>query len=270
LPLLYNGKVTVGDGAFRGPKEIIKASYELEYFDCDLKIEPYLNGIHTLKEINFLKNKEDFFKVSEKISDAVFKNISFFKFPIILGSDHSTTFPVISAFEKIEKDFGIIVLDAHSDLREEWGKDTWHHACVSRYISKNHKTLIAGVRSQDFYENDFLKTKDGKNVSVIYADNLHKSLNDFKKQLKKLPKKIFLSIDVDFFDPSIIKNTNTPEPGGFNWNQTMEILNLIFKEKEIIGADIVEFSPKGDDWNFSSESYFLAKLVYKIIAYKFK
>ncbi len=79
-----------------------------------------------------------------------------------------------------------------------------------------------------------------------------------------------MSIDVDFFDPSIIKNTNTPEPGGFNWNQTMEILNLIFKEKEIIGADIVEFSPKGPNWNFSSESYFLAKLVYKIIAYKFK
>ncbi|NCP72122.1 hypothetical protein GW835_01870 [archaeon] len=270
LPLLYNGKVTVGEGAYKGPKEIIKSSYELEYFDCDLKTEPYLNGIYTFKEINFLKNKEDFFKVSKEISNAVYKNISSFKFPIILGSDHSTTFPVVSAFEKIEKDFGIIVLDAHSDLREEWGKDTWHHACVSRYISKNHKTLIAGVRSQDFYEYDFLKTKDGKNVSVIYADNLHKSLNNFKKQLKKLPKKIFLSIDVDFFDPSIIKNTNTPEPGGFNWNQTMKILNLIFKEKEIIGADIVEFSPKGANWNFSSESYFLAKLVYKIIAYKFK
>jgi len=269
IPVLYKGKVTVGSGAFKGPKEILRASYELEYFDCESNLEPYLFGIHTLKEINFLKNKEDYFKVSQDMSDKVFKEIFYFQFPIILGSDHSTTFPVVSAFEKKEKDFGVIVLDAHSDLREPWGKDTWHHACVSRYISKNHEMLIAGVRSQDFYENDFLKTKEGKDISVVYAKDMHKSFLGFKEQLKKLPKKIFLSIDVDFFDPSVIRNTNTSEPGGFTWNQTMDILEIIFKEKEVIGADVVEFSPTGEEWNYKSESYLLAKLVYKLCSFKF-
>ncbi len=270
IPILYQGKVTVGSGAFKGPKEIIKASYELEYFDCENNIEPYIFGIHTLKEINFLKNKEkDFFKISQDILDKISVDISYFEFPIILGSDHSTTFPVVSAFEKKENDFGVIVLDAHSDLREPWGEETWHHACVSRYISKNHKILIAGVRSQDFYEKEFLKTNEGKDVSVIYAKEMHKSFLGFKEQLKRLPKKIFLSIDVDFFDPSVIRNTNTPEPGGFTWNQTLEILEIIFKEKTVIGTDIVEFSPTGEEWNYKNESYFLAKLVYKLCAFKF-
>ncbi len=270
LPLIYNGKVTVGKGAFKGPKNIIKASKELEYFDCETNKESYLHGIYTCKEYNFLKNKEkDYFKISQDILDKIKDDILYFDFPIILGSDHSTTFPVILAFEKKYKDFGIIVLDAHSDLREPWGKETWYHACVSRYISKNHKTLIVGVRSQDFYEKEYLKTKDGKNISIVYAKDLYKSLSSFKNNLKKLPKNIFLSIDVDFFDPSVVRNTNTPEPGGFTWNQTIDILKIIFKEKNVIGTDIVEFAPKGPDWNHSFESYMLSKLVYELCNYKY-
>jgi agmatinase len=270
LPLIYNGNVTKGNGAFKGPKEIIKASKELEYFDCEFNCEVYTHGIYTTKEYNFLKNKgHDYFLISQHILDKIVADINHFNFPIVLGSDHSTTYPVVLAFEKKYNDFGVVVLDAHSDLREPWGKDTWHHACVLRYISKNHKTLIAGVRAQDFYEKEYIKLKEGKNVSVVYAKDLHKSFSSFKNNLKKLPKNIFLSIDVDFFDPSIMKNTNTPEPGGFTWNQTLDIFEIIFKEKNVIGVDLVEFAPKGPDWNYSSESYFLAKLVYKLCSYKF-
>jgi agmatinase len=268
LPLIYKGKVTVGSGAFKGAKEIIKASRELEYFDCDLNNEAYTQGIYTTKEFNFFKIKE-YSVLLQDMLDKISPEIINFSFPIILGSDHFTTYPTVLAFEKKCEDFGVIILDAHSDLREPWGKDTWHHACVSRYISKNHKTLIAGVRSQDFYEKEYLKTKEGKNLSIVYARELHKSFLYFKKKLKNLPKNIFLSIDVDFFDPSILKNTNTPEPGGFTWNQTLQILEIIFKNKNVIGVDIVEFAPKGPEWNYISESYMLSKLVYKLCSYKF-
>lgn len=270
VPILYAGKVCFQEGAFKGANEIIKASYELEYYDCELDVEPYLVGIHTLKETNYLDTKLNYFEamheISEKISDEL-KD----KFVIFLGSDHSTTLACVRALDKLDSDFGIIVLDAHSDLRKPWGEDTWHHACVSRYISEQHKTLIIGVRSQDFYENEFLKSKDNKNVDVVYAKEIYsfKKMHIFKKYIKKLPNKIFLSIDVDFFDPCYIKNTNTPEPGGFDWEFIINFFEFIFREKNVIGVDIVEFAPKGELHNYFNEAFFISKLIYKMIAYKF-
>jgi len=270
-PIEYDGYVTTGSGANKGPKEIIKASYELEYFDCELNIEPYLAGIHTTKSIIVKKDTENnFHKDSQEMLDRLSKLSISNKFIIFLGSDHSTTFPIINYLEKENPDFGIIVFDAHSDLREPLGKETWWHACVSRLISKKHKTLIAGVRSQDFYEKEYLKTSDSNNLEIILANDLKKSQNNFNLELKNLPKKIFISIDVDFFDPSIIRNTNTPEPGGFDWFEINNLLQEVFTRKEVIGVDIVEFAPKGPLWNYKGEGYMLAKLVYKIIAYKFK
>jgi len=271
IPLLYEGTVTVGKNASKGPEEIIKASYELEYFDCDLKTEPYTKGIYTHKELKFKETKTNYFdKISQDMLDTLTPLVKQYDYLIILGSDHSTTIPTIQALEKKHKDFGIIIFDAHSDLREPWGKGTWWHACVSNILCKKHKLLISGVRSQDFYENLYLKSKAGKNVSIVYANDLKKSDNHFDLYLKKLPKKVFISIDVDFFDPSIIRNTNTPEPGGFNWFEINNLLQKIFIRKEVIGADITEFAPKGPDWNYKSEAYTLAKLVYKLCVYKFR
>ena len=266
IPLSFKSNVTVGSDAEKGPEKIIEASKELEYFDEELKVEPYSQGIFTTK-INKLKNTDDFNKLTQEILDTTYPLLDN-KFPIILGSDHSTTIGVIKAFEKKYTDFGIIVFDAHSDLREPWGKETWWHACTSRLISKNHSTLIAGVRSQDFYEYEYVNSKEGKNISIIYAHELLSSKTIFDYTLKKLPKKVFISIDIDFLDSSIIRNTNTPEPGGFSWNNLNNLLLKIFKRKEVIGVDISEFAPKGPEWNYKSEAYLLAKLVYKICAYK--
>ena len=266
IPISFESNVTVGSGASRGPEKILKASKELEYFDEELKVEPYSQGIFTTK-INKLKKEKNFNKTLQDILDTLTPLLDN-KFPIILGSDHSTTIGVIKAFEKKYNDFGIIVFDAHSDLREPWGEETWWHACTSRLISKNHSTLITGVRSQDFYEHEFVNSREGKNVSIIYAHELLSSKTAFEYALKKLPKNIFFSIDVDFLDPSIIRNTNTPEPGGFLWNNLNNLLLKIFKRKKVIGVDITEFAPNGPEWNYKSEAYLLAKLVYKICAYK--
>ncbi|MFH0906123.1 MAG: arginase family protein [archaeon] len=189
---------------------------------------------------------------------------------------------MIKAIVEEVKDFAVIVFDAHSDLREPWGQDTWNHACVTREISKelNLKTLIVGVRSQDYYEKEFaIENKD--KISIIYAKDLLNSKNNsfdllnckiFENEIKKLPKNIFISIDVDVFDSTIISNTNTCEPGGLNCIQLNNLLISLFKTKNIIGVDINEFSPKtldNKENNSYNESYLLAKLIYKIIAYKY-
>jgi len=277
LPVSFELPTCHGIGASKGPDKIILASNELDYFDCELECEPYLVGIHTakLKKIGKKEHNEIIREILDSYSASEYKN----KFKIILGSDHSTTEGVIKAIEnEIKDDFGVIIFDAHADLREPWGKDTWWHACVSRGISKNHKILIAGVRTMDFYEQEFLKTKDGKNVNILKAQELISSRNSsfdfqdcklFDQELKKLPKNIFISIDIDVFDPSIIRCTNTPEPSGLNWIQLNNLLKKIFVSKNVIGVDITEFAPKINDHCNFSESYTLAKLIYKIIGYKY-
>lgn len=280
IPISYDVPLAHGTGASKGPEVIIKASANIDYFDLELQKEPYIQGIYT-EDILSLKDK-DFLKVSPKVLNYLSNlKLTKDKFPIIIGSDHSNTIPVISSFEKIYKekdDFGIIVFDTHPDLYEPWGKDTWWQACTTRIISKNHKSMIVGVRTSDFYENEFLKNKDNKNITVINMQDFLDSKSTFydlsrnKKfldNLKKLPKNIFISIDVDVLDPSVIRNTAALEPGGMNYLQLLSLLKVIFKEKNVIGADIVEFTPTGNEDYYFPESYTLAKLVYKLVGYKY-
>lgn len=275
LPISFKTKTTRKNESHLGPKAIIEASQELEYFEEDLLCEPHEKGIYTEEQLTI--KETDFTKIKHKILDKTRKINN--KFPIILGSDHSTTIPVVEALEEKEKDFGVIVFDAHSDLREPWGKDTWWHACVSREISKKHKTLLVGVRSMDNTDIEFLQSKQGNNTGLIFAKDLLSSKKqhnwdlascfELEEKLRQLPKKVYISIDVDVFDPSIIRYTDTPEPGGLNWTQTNNLLKKIFEEKEVIGVDIVEYSPDTKNKASFCESFTLAKLVYKIISYKY-
>jgi len=279
IPISYDVPLAHGGGAGKGPEVILKASANVDYFDLELNYEPYLSGIYT-EDIFSLKDK-DFTTVSPKIVNYLSSlKLTKDKFPIILGSDHSNTIPVISVFENIygKDDFGIIVLDTHPDCYQSWGKDTWWQACTTREIAKKHKTMILGVRTMDFYENEFLKSKDNKNISIIKMQDFLDSKSTFYdlsknkmflNGLKALPKNIFLSIDIDVLDPSVIRNTAALEPGGMNYNQLLSLLRVIFKEKNVIGADVVEFTPTGPEDYYFPESYTLAKLVYKFIGYKF-
>jgi len=277
LPISFKIKTTRENDAHLGPSAIINASEDLEYFDEDSFTEPYEKGIFTDNLLD-IKEKEAP-KITQVILDKVTK-LPKNQFPIILGSDHFTTVGVIKGMEKRNKEeFGIIVFDAHSDLRTPWGKDTWWHACVSNLVSKDHKTLLVGTRSMDYYDIEYLQSKEGQNVGLIFAKDLLSSQKahnwdlascfELEEKLRQLPKKIYISIDVDVFDPSIIRYTDTPEPGGLNWTQTNNLLKKIFEEKEVIGVDLVEYSPDTKNKASFCESFTLAKLVYKIISYKF-
>lgn len=268
LPISFIQKATTRNYSYKGAKEILKASRELEYFDDELKVEGYLKGIYNFDILDF-KDKYSGDLLSENISEKLNLVLKKDRFNIFLGSDHWTTHGIIKSFEKIYDDFGIISFDAHLDLREIWGEDTWYHACVLREISKNHDALIVGHRSCDFYENKYLK--ENKNISSISSKESNNDLKNthFKFLLKKLPKKVYVTFDVDVFDPSILRNTDTPEPGGLLWNKILSLFKIIFKEKEVIGIDVVEFAPRGPEWNYKAEAYMLSKLVYKFCIYKY-
>jgi agmatinase len=250
LPIEYEKDLTFGDGTSKGPKEIITASKHLEYYDEQFDCEPFEKGIELLEPIKADEPEE----MIEKVSKEIKKHKD--KFVISLGGDHSVT---IGLTKNLDPDTSIIILDAHADFRDSWNGSSLNHACTAKQVSKNREVALLGVRSMDVDEKN--QIDNNENVYLLNAYNFN--LIKLKELLPKLKDKVYISIDVDVFDPSFIRNTGTPEPGGFNWNQMIVILKTIFKEKEVIGADIVEFAPKE---NYQAEAYALAKLVYKIMA----
>ncbi len=254
LPIEYEKDLTYGDGASKGSVEIIRASEHLEYYDEQFDVEPFEKGIHTLKSLKLNEfNAKDAINI---ISNEIKKHSS--KFVISLGGDHSVTIGCVH-----EKKCSIIILDAHPDLFHSWNSSQYNHRCVAQRLSKDHKVLSVGIRSMDKDENDVIDEND--NVRIIKAYNFNNEV--FLKELNNLENDVYVSIDVDCFDPSFIRNTGTPEPGGFFWNDVIGILEKIFDKKNVVGADIVEFAPKE---NFRSEAFSLAKLCHKIMALKFK
>jgi agmatinase len=255
LPISYEKNLTYGTGASKGPLEIIKASKHLEYYDDQFDCEPFERGIQLLENLELSD------KTPEEMVDIVKENVqkNNNKFIISLGGDHAVTIGIVKGLESEHQDFSVIQFDAHADFRDSWNNSSLNHACVAKQISKNHEILQIGIRSMDIDESREIETNDKVQVIKSYEY----SINKIKEILPKLKNKVYITIDVDVFDPSFIRNTGTPEPGGLSWRNIIESLKIIFKEKEVIGADIVEFSPNN---NFEAEAYALAKLVYKIMA----
>lgn len=258
LPITYEKDVTYGKGAKKGPSEIIKASEHLEYYDEQFDCEPFVKGIHLHNEITFNDKtpKEAMQKIAEKV-----KQIPKDKFIIGLGGDHATTIGLVKGQQDNHEEFSILILDAHADMRHTWNNSEYNHACVAKRLIKDHNIGIIGVRAMDKAEAD--EINQSENVHIIKAHEYEK--NKVKDILSKLHKNVYISVDVDVFDPSFIRNTGTPEPGGLLWYDIIDILKQVFEEKNIIAADIVEFAPKE---NFKAESFALAKLVYKLCALK--
>jgi agmatinase len=257
LPISYEHSVTYGKGAYNGSEEIIKASKHLEYYEDQFNSEPFVKGIKTLDKLDLKNSTPE--QMVEKISEITSKQKGFL---LSLGGDHAITIGTVKGLEKQNKEFSVIIFDAHSDFRNSWNGSELNHACVSKQLSKNHNLALIGVRSQDIEEHK--EIKENSEVHQLKAYDF--SLEKLKEILPKLKDKIYISIDVDVFDPSFIRNTGTPEPGGLRWEQIIESLKEIFQQKEVIGADIVEFSPKQ---NYDSEAYSLARLVYKIFSLKY-
>ena len=265
VPFGLEKTVSYGSGTRNGPKEIIKASHQVELYDEELNCEPYKKvGIKTLKPFKIQKNIK---KALKRISDINEEILSKKLFPITLGGEHSITPGCITPFVKKYKKLCLLHFDAHADLRESYNGEKFSHAsAIKRCLDHKNVSLISfGIRNISKNEIPYLK-KNSSRINIFWAkDKLKWNLNKFKQLIKN--KTVYLTFDVDGLDASIMPATGTPEPGGLFWDETLNIIKIAAKNSNIVGADINELSPiKG----FNSYNFLVAKLVYKIISYSFE
>ena len=264
VPFGLEKTVSYGGGTKNGPKEIIKASHQVELYDEELNCEPYKKiGIKTLKPFKIDKNiKRALNKMSKINQEILDKNL----FPITFGGEHSITPGCIDPFTKKFKDICLLHFDAHADLRESYNGEKFSHAsAIRRCLDYSNVSVISfGIRNISKSEIPFLK-KNSSRIDIFWAKDKSKwNLNKFKKLIKN--KTVYLTFDVDGLDSSIMPATGTPEPGGLLWDETLNIIKIATKNSKIVGADINELAPiKG----FNSYNFLVAKLAYKILSYKF-
>ena len=264
VPFGLEKTVSYGGGTKNGPKEIIKASHQVELYDEELHCEPYKKiGIKTLKPF---KINENIKKALKQISDINEKILNKKLFPITFGGEHSITPGCVNPFVKKYKKLCLLHFDAHADLRESYNGNKFSHAsAIKRCLDyKNVSVISFGIRNISASEITCLK-KNYSRINIFWAkDKMKWNLNKFKKMIKG--KTVYLTFDVDGLDSSIMPATGTPEPGGLLWDETLNIIKIAAKNSNIVGADINELSPiKG----FNSYNFLVAKLAYKILSYKF-
>ena len=265
VPFGLEKTVSYGGGTNKGPKEIIKASHQVELFDEDLHKEPYKNiGIKTLKPFHIKKNMIDALKQIENINKILLDKK---KFPLTLGGEHSLTSGAIKPFIKKFGKICLLHFDAHADLRDSYNGNKFSHAsAIRRCLDNPNVSVISfGIRNISSGEIPFLN-KNKKRIKIYWAkDKMNWNLTKFKKIIRN--KKVYLTFDVDALDSSVMPATGTPEPGGLFWNETIKIIKIAAQFSDIVGADINELSPiKG----FNSYNFLVAKLIYKIISYSFE
>ena len=264
VPFGLEKTVSYGGGTRNGPKEIIKASHQVELYDEELNCEPYKKiGIKTLKPFKIDKNIKKALKKMSSINQEILNKKMF---PITFGGEHSITPGCIAPFAKKYKKLCLLHFDAHADLRESYNGEKFSHAsAIKRCLDYQNISLVSfGVRNISKSEIPYLK-KNSSRINIFWAKDKQKwNLNKFKKLIKN--KTVYLTFDVDGLDSSIMPATGTPEPGGLLWDETLNIIKIAAKNSNIVGADINELAPiKG----FNSYNFLVAKLAYKILSYKF-
>ncbi len=260
-PFGYEKSVSYGKGTSLGPAAIISASNQLEKLTTDFK-EPGLKKMHTAKPIEFSYSEEDQL-IFSKGGEAIKKSWENNSFPLVLGGEHSITNSAIEAIVDYygANEVGILQFDAHMDLRESYLGSKYSHASVMhRAVEKGIKLFQVGVRSYSYEE---LDVRAKYNVEFIDAHQIYNGKLENFVLPSSFPKKIFISFDVDAFDGSVMAATGTPEPGGLSWWDAITLLEVLTKDREVVGADIVEFAPIKD---FHFYDYTVAKLAYHIMS----
>ena len=258
VPVPYDGTSTWIKGADKGPDAIIEASANMELYDIETDSEVYTKGIFTDSPVQGLSFPEE---VVETIESIVRYHIEDEKFVVVIGGEHSISIGSVKANAQNHNDLTVLQLDAHSDLRDEYNGSKYSHACVMARIAELCPFLQVGIRSMDSSEK---KRMDKKRTFL--AEDILNDKNWIKKIVPKLSKTTYITIDLDVFDPSIMPSTGTPEPGGLFWYDVLALLKAVSENTNIIGFDVVELCP--DNRN-KAPNFLAAKLIYKLLSYKF-
>ena len=257
IPVPYDGTSTWQKGADKGPQAFLEASENMELFDIETRSEVYKKGVYLTPPVT--ENSSP-----EKMVEAVYKTTKNYiqqeKFVTLFGGEHSISIGTIRAFNESFEDLTVVQIDAHADLRNEYEGSKCNHACAVHEASKTTNLIQVGIRSMDAEELEYMDENQ-----VYFAHDLYEDWMD--DAIGQMTPNVFLTIDLDAFDPSILPSTGTPEPGGLFWYETLDFIRTIFKKKNVVGFDIVELCPNPAE---KSSDFLAAKLYYKMLSYKFK
>jgi agmatinase len=260
MPVPYEQSTSYGKGTANGPAAILEAGPFLEYYDDEFDCEPWRFGVHVVPPADSPADPDEF---QDRLTQKTAGLLENKKFVIALGGEHAVSFGLYRAFHDHFQDLSVLQLDAHSDLRKSYQENKWSHASVMRRIYElNRNIVMAGIRSQCREERDFIVENS---IPVFYAHQI-RNTGLGRQIIDRLKRNVYLTIDVDFFDPSVMPSTGTPEPGGFLWDETISFLAALFRSRNVVGVDLVELSPVP---GVSHPNFMAAKLVYKLIGLKY-
>ena len=258
IPVPYDGTSTWGKGADKGPKAFLEASENMELYDIETDSEVYKNGIYLADAVTLNATPEAMVDaVHQETKRFIKKN----KFVTVFGGEHSISIGTIRAFNEMFPSLTVLHIDAHADLRKSYEGSSCNHACAVYEASQNTNLIQVGIRSMDVREKSIMNLD-----KTYFAHDMAIDNSWMDSSIDQMTDNVFITLDLDAFDPSILPSTGTPEPGGLLWYETLDFLKQVFLEKNVVGFDIVELCPNEID---KSSDFLAAKLYYKMLSYKF-
>jgi agmatinase len=259
LPVPFDQTSTWIRGADKGPAALVESSINFEWYDIETDWEPYRIGIHTDRPIDSLANPA---AMVEAVYGRVRSHLAADKFVVLLGGEHSVSIGSFRAQAEKHPNLTILQLDAHADLRPDYHGSPLNHACAMARAREVAPIVQVGLRSLDIDEKEYLAPD-----RVFYAHQIVGHTDWMDAAVKQLTEDVYLTIDLDVFDPSIMPATGTPEPGGLLWYETLAFLRKVAASRRIVGLDVVELCPTPGN---HAAVFLAAKLIYKLLAYIFK
>ena len=258
LPVAFDGTSTWTKGADQGPEAILEASANMELYDIETDSEAYKKGIFTER---MTQGNISVLEMISIVGDSTAYYLEQDKFVVVIGGEHSVSIGSIKEHVDKYKDTTVLQLDAHSDLRDEYEGSKYNHACVMVHVKELCPIVQVGIRSMDTSE---IKNMDKSRV--FFAKDIYNNTDWIKKVISRLSENVYVTIDLDVFDPSIMPSTGTPEPGGLFWYDVLTLLKAVSAKKNVVGFDVVELCP---DSRNKAPDFLAAKLIYKLLSYKF-
>ncbi len=255
----YDGTSTWQKGADKGPEAFLHASENMELYDIETDSEVYRNGIFMPAPVTENSSPE---AMVEAVYSLTKEYILKDKFVTTFGGEHSISIGAIRAHNEVFKNLTVLQIDAHADLRKEYEGSSYNHACALYEANENTNLIQVGIRSMDLAEKRVMNL-----VNVFFAHDMAQDEFWMDAAIELMTDNVYITIDLDGFDPSICPATGTPEPGGLMWYESLEFFKKVFEQKNVVGFDIVELCPNPDE---KSSDFLAAKLYYKLLSYKFE
>lgn len=254
----YDGTSTWGKGADKGFEAFMDAAANMELYDIETDSEVYQKGIHLLPALTGFESAEQMFDSTYTHAKELLNTGKFLTF---FGGEHSISIGLIKAHYEHFENLTILQIDAHADLRPDYLGTPYNHACALYDASQNANLIQVGIRSMELEESVHMDRS-----KTWFAQDMYGHNRWMEESISRMTEKVYITFDLDAFDPGILPGTGTPEPGGLGWYETLTYLKKVFRERDVIGFDLVELAPIE---GHSASQFAAAKLYYKMLSYKF-